>query len=241
MLTLSLFLCILGPDYTGIPPLHENTQIRLETAVDGQDSRGESFAALVEETALWIPPFDDDASAFDYDQALRQPALYRGSPVRIEGILAQQRPLEGDWQGVQEWFVRDTNKRVYCVYVVGLEAFQDGTHVSMIARFYKTMDMVARDGRNRMYPTFVTTTHALSSIGTVAQPQPFVILLSLILLVAVLVFVLVRIVMRKKARRTRIQIQTDDVVEAVGQCASGLSDKPSQALAEMYEQVEGEE
>jgi hypothetical protein len=240
MLTLSLFLCILAPNDVGIPPLHENTQIRLETAVDGLDSRGESFAALVEETALWAPPFDTEGIAFEYESLLERPETFRGSPMRIEGVLVQQQSLGGDWQGVQEWFIRDMQARLYCVYVVGLEEFQDGTSVSIVARFYKTMEMVARDGRNRMYPTFVTSHLAIAVVGTVAQPQQLFILIPFILVAALFVLILSRLVKRKRIKRPRIQIQTDDVVEAVGQCASSLSDNPSQALAEMYEQSEGD-
>ncbi len=240
MLTLSLIIVLHATFGSGIPQLSENDQIRLSTAVDGQDSRGESFAAILEHVSEWKHPIEAEFKEIPVSALLAQPEEYRGVLVGFQGTLEQNSPQTQPWEGVHEWFVRDQSGSLLCIYVVGSTQISVGDSVSGIALFYKTMSMEGRDSQVRMYPTFVTSPLAIDLLASSnAIPTPLL-LLPVLLIASIIVFILARLGKRKRQIRHRVPIQTDDVVDAMINYASDLPDNASQALAKMFEQSEGD-
>ncbi|HIO19962.1 MAG TPA: hypothetical protein EYN11_02600 [Phycisphaerales bacterium] len=240
MLSLSLIFVLHATFGSGIPPLSENVQIRLSTAVDGQDSRGESFAAILEHVSEWKSPIEAEFKEIPISALLAHPEQYRGVLVRFQGALEQTSPQTQPWEGVHEWFVRDQSGALLCIYVVGSNQISVGDSISGIARFYKTMSMEGRDSQIRMYPTFVTSPLAIDLLASSnAIPTPLL-LLPVLLFASIIVFILARLGKRKRPIRHRVPIQTDDVVDAMINYASDLPDNASQALAKMFEQSEGD-
>jgi len=238
MLTLSLILVLYAPIGAGIPPMSENVKIRLSTAVDGQDSRGESFAAMLEHVHQWSLPIKADIDEIMFSSLLKQPSRHRGILVRFQGILEQNTPQGRPWTGVQELFLRDSSGSLLCIYVSGPVSSSVGDSISGIARFYKTMAMEGRDLQVRMYPTFVTSPIAIEMIGSSSNVPTPLLLLPILVIASILVFILARLGKRKKQNPHRVRIQRDDVLDAMINYASDLPDNSSQALAKMYEQSE---
>jgi hypothetical protein len=152
-----LLLCIAC---AAVPPLTDDQRVRLADAVDGTDHRDDAFAALVENVRRWTPGSGDAPVRLqpDLERMLAHPETYRGTLCRLEGSLEQQAPLAPPWEGMAEWFVRDDAGRPILVYVAGLQpgrGFRGGRPVVILARFYKRVDAVARDGRTHRYPAFV--------------------------------------------------------------------------------------
>ena len=221
----------------GIPPMAENVKIRMETAVDGRESQGEAFEALLQDVRQWSKPFGTNGIEMNRDSLFDTPAHYRGALVRWNGTFELTRETS-PWVDVQEWFVRGSDGEVYIIYVAGKCKAVKGEQVSGIARFYKTVSLEGRDKQIRTYPTFVTSALAVTTTSTsMATPVLYFVLL---FAVSLFVYILSRFLRPKKHKHRSVRIQTDDVVNAMENYASDLPDNASQALAQMYEQVEDE-
>ncbi len=152
-----LILCLAC---AAIPPLTDSERARLDGAVDGRDQRGEAFAALVENVGRWTPGAEEASVRLepDFERLLAEPAAHRGQLFRIAGRIELQTPLAYPYEDVSEWVVRDRRGRLALVFVCGLDpghGFQPDGPVVILARFYKRVDTVARDGRLHRYPAFV--------------------------------------------------------------------------------------
>jgi hypothetical protein len=146
-----------------IPPLSPDQVVRLATARDGRDHREEAFVALVEHVRQWSGGLGDAAIRLhpDLEALLADAGAHRGDLCRLSGVIQQQTRLGRPHEGVDEWFIRDQAGRPLLVYVVQRQAepadrlFQPGRHITIDARFYKRVEMEARDGVVRAYPAFV--------------------------------------------------------------------------------------
>lgn len=234
MIILSIILGV-----RGVPSLDESTQIRLQATVDGRDSRGEGFAALVDHARSWQPPFDDAQHA-NLRRIMEEPSLVRGVLFTIEGVVQQQSSLRSPWDDVNEWFVRDEHGVLFTLYVVGEIDFSDGMRVTSLARFYKTISIQGRDNQVRLYPTFVTSSSAINPIANGSILWFPWILLPVLAIASIVVFTLGRIGKHKTVGRQFTPKQTEQVLDAVRDSTSTLPDNPAQALATMYEQSEEE-
>lgn len=222
---------------SGIPPLSENVQIRLETAVDGRDSRGEAFQALLEDVRGWTMPIGVVGYEMNSDLLTKDPATFRGDVVHWSGSLEQIREAS-PWENVQEWFVRGADGRVFIVFVEGIFNAQQGEVISGVARFYKTISLEGRDSKIRVYPTFVTTSIAITTAEIQALSPQMLFLLPILFVGMLLVFVLARVLKPKRHVRPSVCIQTDEVLDAMDGYESDLPDNASQALEQMYERAE---
>ncbi len=147
-----------------VEPLTAGQRIRLQTAYDGRDHQEEAFVALLENIEAWTPGVGDAAIRLhlDLEAMMAEPEAFRGDLCRITGTIQQQTPLGRPYTGVAEWFLSDETDRLFLVFVtdVGLEKsseelFAKGNHVTIVARFYKRLDALARDGTVHVYPAFV--------------------------------------------------------------------------------------
>ncbi|MHC4990525.1 MAG: hypothetical protein ACYTGC_06050, partial [Planctomycetota bacterium] len=145
----------------GAPPLSPEQETRLATARDGRDHQDEAFVALVEHVRSWPEDLGDAAIRIrpDYDAMLEAPAAFRGDLCRVRGAIQQRNTLRAPDPQVTAWFLRTDDGRPLLVYVVDAPAtsdtFRDGQVVTIDARFYKRVELTARDGRSRSYPAFV--------------------------------------------------------------------------------------
>ncbi len=147
-----------------VEPLTADQRIRLQTAYEGRDHQEEAFVALLENIEAWTPGLGDAALRLhpDLEAMMAEPDAFRGDLCRVTGTIQQQTPLGRPYTGVAEWFLRDEEERPFLVFVTdrGLakssgKVFADGNRVRIVARFYKRVDALARDGTVHMYPAFV--------------------------------------------------------------------------------------
>jgi hypothetical protein len=236
-----LLLCLISKQ-NGVAPaeipsnIDENTLARMQTVVDGSDTRGEGFAALIEEVQGWSSAVVAQHD-FDRESILGDPANARGRLFWARGSAEFRNTLTSPWDGIEEWFVRDASGDLFCLYVAGAPRLEIGMHLNVPARFYKTIEIEGRDQRLRMYPTFVTSSLVIPTIASAGVP-PMVLLLPVIAIGAVLVFVLSRIGKGSKRLRGIRGIETEDVIDAANEHVGDLPEDSSQALAAMYEQSE---
>ncbi|MBC8201216.1 MAG: hypothetical protein H8E86_04140 [Planctomycetes bacterium] len=242
MSTLQLLILCLQIQQNGAAPiefpasLDERTLARLQTVVDGPDTRSEGFAALIEEVQGWSSEF---VAQHDYDREsiLVDPASARGRLYWAQGTAEFRNILTSPWNGIEEWFVRDSSGDLFCLYIAGEPRLELGMYLNVPARFYKTIEIEGRDQRLRMYPTFVTSSIVMPTLASTGV-SPMVLLLPVIALGAILVFLLSRIGKGSKRQRGIRGIETEDVIDAVNEHVGDLPEDSSKALAAMYEQSE---
>jgi len=237
---------------TAIPPLTEDQYIRLSTAYDGRDHREEAFAALLENAEAWSEGVGDAPVRLSGDiyAMIAAPDEYRGELYRIVGAIQQRTRLDGPWEGVWEWFVRDDSGRPLIVYVTGLMPeddvhFRDGRRVLIYARYYKRVDAVARDGQLRSYAAFVGA-HPSPASTAASGASSFSIVLALavlllvgLIVVLVLVFVVAR---RQRSRRPARRALPGAEGDAMAVDDGGpLPDDPAEALAELKRRAEADQ
>jgi hypothetical protein len=238
MRSLLLIFFLLPCIGAGIPPLSENVQIRLETAVDGRDSQGEAFQALLEDVRSWRKPFGVAGTALNSESLTNDPAMYRGSLIRWSGLLEQARDASS-WVEVQELFVRGADGTVFIIFVEGAFNAQQGDAISGVARFYKTISLEGRDSKIRVYPTLVTTSLAVTTSEAQALPPQMLFLLPVLFVGILIVFVLARLLKPRREARHAVHIRTDEVIDAMDNYESDLPDNASQALEQLFERAEG--
>ena len=232
LIALSIFMIDREP-----PALSEVDQIRLEATADGRDSLGEGVATLVENSHLWQVP-NEGAEAPDLRLLRESPAMFRGDVFVVNGVLQQQAKLDSPWEGVSEWFVRDAEGIPFTLYVVGDIDMATGSTIVTTARFYKTMSFEGRDKQLRLYPAFVTPVVAISPVSPSSASYPMLLAIPFLGIASIVVFVLARSSGRKSHRSRIAHVQTDDVLDAMSESSSMLSDDPAQALELMYDKTE---
>lgn len=223
---------------SGVPELDSTARERLFNVVDGSDTLCDGFAALVDDVSTWTK----DLSVDNFRQVswlLENPNESRGGLFALQGTPELGNELSPPWNHVAEWFIRDENGSLFVLYVVGNSDLYSGIPMESVARFYKSIEMEGRDGQLRRYPTFVTSPIAISTIAKSSEASYLFLLLPLVILGALLVLILSKSG-HKKIKRPRIQIATDEVLEAVDEHVGELPEDASQALAAMYEKSEGD-
>jgi hypothetical protein len=222
-----------------ILPLGELSKTRLGSVVDGLDSRGEGFAAIIEHVQGWegnpqtLPKPDRTAM-------LNQPSEFRGELFEVTGVVESVTPLHTPWQGISELFVRDSAGDVFGVYVVGSFEGNSKQRIRTPAIFYKTISIEGRDNQIRLYPMFVTSRLVMQSSMINAEIPTPMLVLSLICIVAIIYFILYRMSKSKIKHQRKPLIQTQEVLNAVKETAGELPEDASRALAMMYEHTEDE-
>lgn len=237
----SIILCIA---IASIQPLSEDQRTALNTAFDGRDHQEAAFTALIENVRNWTQGIGDAAIRLepDYQAILENPDKYRGELCKITGKLQQHNPLPGLNKGIGEWFVRDSSSRPILVYIVknlNDETFKDGDSVEIIARFYKRVDAIAKDGKQHSYAAFVgafpkSETKAVNSKNSANNP---LLVLAIPVAIGLIVFMILLAYTRRirknkmgyKARPTNSQQLGEDEL---------LPENPADALAKLKRQGE---
>ncbi len=224
----------------GNSQLDQSIEERLKTVVDGPDTLGEGFAALIEDVRGWKEDFIP-ANRAQTRRIMEDPARARGLLFSLQGTAEQGTPLAPPWGGVEEWFVRDANGDLFCIYIVGESQPSQGMQLSIPARFYKTIEMEGRDKRLRMYPTFVTSSIVIPALAVSSEVHLLFPLLAMVLLGGFIVFLLSRSGGKNKYRSRRLSIETEEVLDAANEHVGELPEDSSKALGVMYEQSEAKE
>lgn len=238
---MSLGTIILSIVIASISPLTEDQRTALDTAFDGRDHQEAAFTALVENVRSWTEGIGDAAIRLepDYQAMLENPEQYRGELCKITGKLQQHNPLPGLNKGIGEWFVRDSSSRPILVYIVKNiddQTFRDGQSVEIIARFYKRVDAIAKDGEEYSYPAFVGAfpESPSAAIGSANNPM---LVLAIPVAVGLLVFLILLVYTRrirrnsgKPCRRSTESLMMDEDVS--------LPKDPAEALTKLKRQGE---
>lgn len=247
---LALLVFVSGSLVAATTPLTEEQRIAIETARDGYDQREQAFTMLLENARSWTPGSQtpgrqtpgmevqgeavlarpDDASVVE------RPDEFRGRLFEVEGVIQQQMRLANPEEGVMEWFIRTDDGVPLVIYMdekaLG-EPWRDGQRVWMLARFYKAIELPARDDVTRRYAAFVggfPTAIGPHPRGSAVTPRPPTWLVTA-LLIMIVIFVIAALVARSRRRPTRggrIAINGPRVDEA-----GSLPDDPAEALAEL--------
>ncbi|MCH7571589.1 MAG: hypothetical protein IH891_01600 [Planctomycetes bacterium] len=226
-----------------IPPLSEGQITRLATAQDGRDHQEEAFSALLENMKLYSGEVGDSLIRLkpDLDSMIKRPTDYRGDLYLLSGVFQQQTRLSVPYESVSEWFLRNDAGVPMLIYVTGLPLesgvdFVVGDRVQMVARFYKRVDFIARDGIQRSYAAFVGAKpkklgliagDPLSGMWIVVIPVFF------LALVFIILFAYVRH-LKKRPHRHSAPLTMKTIVDEAGT----LSDDPAQALSELRQQAD---
>lgn len=225
------------------PPLTDAQIARLKLAQDGQDHQEDAFSALLENMKLSDGEAGDSLIRLnpDLDAMTGNPADFRGDLCLLKGVIQQQAVLSAPYETVSEWFLRDDEGKPMIIYIAGLPgvsgtAFPDGRRVRIIARFYKRVDFIARDGRNRSYPAFVGAKPkplGLNDGDSLNRMWIVVIPVTLLGLVFFILFTYVRYQKKRPLRHAAAFGPVSEVDEA-----GSLSDDPAQALSELRKQAD---
>jgi len=234
--TLILLFCLFR--IGDISPIGENTQIQLQAVVDGLDSRGEGFAALIDHVRGWEGSAETSESP-NTSALLATPELFRGNLFTVVGQVELQKSMSAPWSGVEELFVRDGEGNLFGLYVVGKSGLSQPQTIEGPALFYKTMSIQGRDNRERLYPTFVTTQFVLQTSALQEKIPTALLAIPLLCVIAVGFFVIVKVCKGKKSLGKRRAIKTNEVLDATSETVGELPEEPSEALAMLYEDSEG--
>jgi len=233
-------------------PLTPQQHERLSITVDGPDQRDDAFAALVENIRRWTGEPSDEPIRLspDFKALLERPAEFRGDLCRIAGRIQQRAQLPPPFEMMTEWFIRIETGLPVIVYVAGLEpgtGFDEGRLIEIDARFFKRIDLTARDGKVHGYPAFVGAFPRLIAKAAAPQPQPIgprrLWLIAgpvvAMLIVFAALFLYVRRQQKRRAphrwwRRTRDLEPTAEPVDG----GASLPDDPAEALAELKRRAE---
>ncbi len=226
-----------------IPPLTEDQITRLNTAQDGQDYQEKAFSALLENMKLYSSDVGDSLIRLkpDIDSMIKRPPDYRGDLCRLIGVIQQQTRLPVPYETVSEWFLRDDTGKPMLIYVSGFPVdsgtgFPNGVRVQIVARFYKRVDFIARDGIQRSYAAFVGANpkklgliagYQMSGFWTVVIPVAF------LAIVFIILFAYVRHQKKRPHRHMDPLTMKTEVDEA-----DTLSDDPAQALTELRQRAD---
>jgi hypothetical protein len=236
----------------GIPPLNDDQQALLASAIDGRDHVEPAVWALLDNTKQWAGDLGDAPIRLrvDADALVSNPDARRGELFRVEGVIQSIEPLREPYKWIEAWFVRLESGRPALVYVDFREGrgarerrFSEGDRVSIDARFYKRVDAVDRRGIAQSYPAFVGAwpravggDRGWSSVAAV--PPAFLVAATAVLaLVFVGVFIHARRVRANGRARAHVaRIHRPDSVVDDG--ATDLPVDPAAALAELRRRSE---
>lgn len=188
-----------------VPPVGAELRVALDAAAEGGDHNETAFALLVDDVRAWPEVVAGSAAPADWAALVAGGDALRGEPLVVRGRLVQREGLESRWPEVEEWFIRDGDGRAICAFVVDPPTpIREGREVELLARWYKQIDAVARDGSLRSYPAVVgrlrdSTSTAGPSGGKIL---PYAGLAAVVLAMGI-VYLLVRVRARRAARRPR--------------------------------------
>lgn len=226
-----------------IPPLSEGQIARLATAQDGQDYQEEAFSALLENMKLYSGEIGDSLIRLkpELNSMIKSPTDYRGDLCRLIGVIQQQTRLPAPYDTVSEWFLRDDAGKPMIIYVSGFPfdfgtGFEDGVRIQIIARFYKRVDFIARDGIQRSYAAFVgAKPKRLGLIAGDPQSGFWTVVIPVAFLAIIFIALYAYVRHQKKRRHRHLALLTNETeVDEAGT----LSDDPAQALSELRQRAD---
>lgn len=235
---------LLTAGVSAFPPLTDQQTVRLETAHDGRDHREEAFIALVENMRAWDGEMGDTPVRLqpDIDAMLDDPDRFRGEIVRLAGRIAQMTALPTPHEGVLECFVRDEDNRPLLAYIVTdaigdpMSRVREGSRIELFARFYKRVDLTARDGQVRSYAAFVGAHPRIISPSAAQTEVTHLAVITIALLALLVVFVLlIMAVRRQRSSRDRPasrRLNVEAIPPELDDTAN-LPDDPAEALSEL--------
>ena len=238
-----LALALMVLSFSAIPPLSDSQLERLSHASDGADHREDAFLALVENVRQWRidSPADSPPVATDWSAFVNEPAPLRGKLFHFQGMLEQRTALAPPYENVQEWFVRNEHGTPLVVYVTGVDwnlEIPPRATISIIARFFKRMDFVARDGKQRSYAAFVGTSPrilpATQQSDSSAAARSRVWMIAAPVAALLMFFIFLRLALGRRGSRYSVGHRpriTDDA--AMADHPEFLPSDPADALAEL--------
>jgi hypothetical protein len=225
-----------------VPPLTDEQRTLLQSADDDRTHEEVAFEALLEHVASWPdadPGVEPLRLSADFAAILADPDAFRGELFQLEGTIQQRTRLAQPYQHAVEWFLRDEAGTPFIVYLHdrGLgEAREDGDRINILARFYKRIDAVARDGKSRSYPAFVGAFPRLAAPGASTPPPPPAPLKTIVIAVTALVagFIILLLLARRNREPVPRRVWAGAEENARSLDASPpLPDDPAAALAEL--------
>ena len=227
---------ILSIVFASIQPLSDDQITALNTAFDGRDHQEAAFTALVENVRNWTEGIGDAAIRLepDYQAILENPDQFRGELCKITGKLQQHNPLPGLNKGIGEWFVRDADSRPILVYIIknlNDQTFRDGQSVEIIARFYKRVDAVAKDGKQHSYAAFVGAFPQSASTPT-SPASNSMLVLAVPVAIGLVVFMILLAYTRRIKRNTKAHKPRSTESQQVDEDVS-LPNDPAEALTQL--------
>jgi hypothetical protein len=223
-----------------IPELTDDQRQRLAHANDGADHHEEAFLALTEHVRTWSQT--SAAAAPIAQQLINDPSTHRGELFLVTGTIAQRELMSPPFDDVSQWFVRDADDRPLLIFVVNASSaatrFRDGDPVEIVARFYKRIDFIARDGLKRSYPAFVgawpRAPTTIADAGTAASPMWY---LAGPVAMLLIIFTVLMLWVRRNRRgalpeHRPLSHRADDSLAQVD-TGEPLPDDPAAALAEL--------
>jgi hypothetical protein len=179
-----------------IPPLDQSQLTRLETTQQGSQTIDEAaFYALLENAAKWpagaTPDdvFEEDvvlATAAKIEQIAQNPEPRQGQLVLIsgtlEGVIPTVRLARSGWEQIEGLLIRPEGGKPVIVYVTDPPPLtrdktgsqyvrQYGSHVKVLARFFKLVQDRNRKGEVTLYPVFVGNSVADFQADTTSVPK----------------------------------------------------------------------
>lgn len=240
MVSAVVMAMVLG-HFAGIPPLSDQHKQEVAQAIDDHDHREQAFLALIEHVQGWPANGEIGDAAIrvrpDLDGMMADPDRYRGDLCRVAGRVEQITPLPPPYERAAEWFVRDSSQRPFIVYVIDrarADSIQAGQHVEVVARFYKVVEFMARDGQARRYAAFVGAHPRIIAGSKPGGPTNHVPRLWMIagpVAAMLIIFVSLRLFMRKQHRQSRAH-RLAFALPPMDEPAD-LPDDPADALAEL--------
>jgi len=226
-----------------VPPLTDEQRTLLHSADDDRTHEEVAFDAMIEHVRSWAdaePGSEPIRLRADFAAILADPDAFRGDLFQLDGVIQQRSRLDRPHHQVVEWFLRDEAGTPFILYLhdSGLgETHDDGERIIVLARFYKRLDAVARDGLRRSYPAFVGANPKLASSFPAPPPAPAAapvktIVLALgALLGGFIILLLLARRRRDRAPRRAWPSAEHDAGELDG--SAPLPDDPAAALAEL--------
>lgn len=153
-----------------IPPLSAEESAMLESASLHRDHRETAFVAMLSHVSRWDGTLGDAAVRLEADpERLNERAeLERGELFRLVGRVEQIERLHPPYETVDAVFLIDREDRPLLVYLhrqESTELLARRDEIEIVARYYKPIRRVARDGVERSYASFVSAISMVQTLG----------------------------------------------------------------------------
>lgn len=202
--------------FTAAPPLTDKQAMQLQSAIDNSPLVDEAaWYPLLHNALEWQGDVKPGSKIPDYDAIQKTPSVYRGQRFILAGRYAG-RPLSrtdlkvtnlaraGPWDGeLEQWsmIVANDPEIVAIVYLVDPpDEPRVGSHIEIVARFYKIWETTNLANQVSRYPVFVGKSAKLSKTAYSTPTQTSRFFLALVIALGLGWLILRFGVMKQKQR-----------------------------------------